>query len=166
MQTTENKYNASDKEENKSKYSRARRKRRHWYDHEKIAIIKSYDNGELLKIPGEPSYVTDPKSNETLSVFAIEDWRDHFRTLGILSGKTKPMVQTKVTQPVVNTPVFNEEFKTQPTQESVKVERSMQTLLIKTLIENEKLKETVQELRKYVTPRKNNTPSQDYQIGL
>lgn len=102
-----------------------KRRRRHWYDHEKLVIINSYDKGELYPAKGKPNCVIDPKSNEILSLFLIEGWRDQFRGLGLIKSEKKK-------DPVKLSP-----------QTLDKEESSMQNLLVKVLMENEQLKQAL-----------------------
>lgn len=111
-----------------------RRNRRHWYDHEKLGIIAAYDQGQLPKAKGSPNCVYDPKSKEELSIFAIEQWKDQFRTMGVLEGRIRPapVKQSKV----VTVP--------QKVAEPVLEELAMEKLLLKALIRNQELEEQLQ----------------------
>lgn len=135
--------NAELKTESKTKTSN-RRRRRHWYDHEKIAIVEKYDRGELYPIPGQPDCVVDPKSKEELLVSTIRDWRNHLIDLGLIK---KPRVAA---EPVaVKTPVdFKGFLEVTPTDAK---EASMQNLLVQTLLENQKLKEMLGKVKQSAT---------------
>lgn len=114
-------------EDIKQETADTKRRRRHWYDHEKLNIIQAYDKGDLEAAPGKPNFVIDPKSKETLSIFLIESWKDSFRTLGLIKkGKQvveKPVAVSNVTQ---NIPANRD---------------TMQSLLLDALLENKMLKE-------------------------
>lgn len=111
--------------------SETRRRRRHWYDHEKVRIINAYDAGQLESVYSKPNLVVDPKSKEQLSIFLIEGWKDQFRTLGIL--KATKQAPKAVQQDVQKMPQSAD---------------AVQTLLVNVLLENQKLKAVLEGLKK------------------
>lgn len=106
-----------------------KRRRRHWHQHEKLSIISAYDRGELYPVPGKPTHVIDPKSKETLSIFLIEGWKDTFRGLGLIKKLPKQVEPTIMQSLPSNLP-------------------DVQSLLVNALLENQKLKEQLNTLKK------------------
>lgn len=117
------------------------RNRRHWHTPEKLEIVKKYEAGELLAARGKKNFVVDPKSQQALSIEAIQGWKKQLKEFGMLNSKLEPEV-----------PVFQERRRnfTIPvnvSQPIIKEEGTVQGLLVKALIENERLKELVQILK-------------------
>lgn len=123
---------------NTNENKNAKRDRRHWYDHEKQEIIGKYAAGELQKIRGKKDTFLDPKSGRELTLTAIDNWKKQFKKLGIaLSYQTRKSEVTPKARELrseFNLPVPHKD------------EVSMQTLLVKTLLENERLREVLASL--------------------
>lgn len=100
-------------------------KRRHWYDHEKLEIIKAHDAG-VLKPLGSLS-VEDPKSGGELLLTVIEEWRDQFKKLGIKVPDRPP--KTKLQRPLGP-----------KTIEDLLIDEE---ILLKALIENKRIQESL-----------------------
>jgi len=131
-------------------------KRRHWYDHEKLDIIRAYDAGELLKVPGSsPVSVSDPKSGEELRIALIELWKSQFKSRGLDPEMTTRRVERRMDvqyglkpgpqQP--KTKSVTERFKPYEGSGNGDNSNQMQKLLVSTLLENEYLKTMVNELK-------------------
>lgn len=110
----------------------AARNRRHWYDHEKLSIIKDYDAQKLYTFPGEPDSVTDPKSKGPLAVKLIEEWRTSFIKLGILKRSVPKTVEIKT-------------FKKQPFSSE---ETTAKDIILDLVKENQILRQRIAELDK------------------
>jgi len=133
-----------------SKQKQSRRKRRHWYDHEKIDIVAQYDRGELYAARGHPGFVIDPKSKEKLPRFLIENWKRQFKNFGLIKGQTAKKVFSKPAPVKVEA----QPAPALPVQNGTEKEPTVQKLLVKTLIENEQLKSKLIELQKMARRQK------------
>ena len=113
----------------------ASRNRRHWYDHEKLSIIRQHDEQKLYAFPGEPDCVTDPKSKGPLSVKLIEEWRASFIKLGILKRVVTQMPK-------------NVEIKTFKKQPFSSDETTAKDIILDLVKENQILRQRIAELDK------------------
>lgn len=111
------------------------RKRRHWYDHEKLAILSAFDKNELNADPKKANNIIDPKSGQSLPVFLIEAWRDSFRALGLIKKAAIEIKSQTVIKPTA-------------TETKVNNQEEFQKLLVNILIENQRLKEMVNSYKK------------------
>lgn len=69
------------------------RMRRHWYDHEKLEIIRKYEAGKLYT--AGPRQVLEPKYEEPLPIEVIGRWKSQFKKLGIGGFKDNPESKAK-----------------------------------------------------------------------